>query len=84
MEKIKVVIEIEDGFLEENRGLWRWKLDKKASWLERIGFLDGKGQTETFSIGELMEWLSGYKPLIKADWMEQVQPLQGIFLDEVV
>lgn len=84
-DEIEVTVKVEDRFLEGNNGLWRWKLDKRTSSMEKISSGDIKGQQETaFSIGEMIEWLSGYKPMKKAEWMEQIQPLQGIFLDEIV
>ena len=83
-DSLEAAIQIEDQFLAENSGLWLWKLDKNSSRLERSQEKHPGNELEIFSIGEMIEWLSGYKSLERAGWTKWVQPLQGIFLDEVV
>lgn len=86
---MEATIKVRDNFLGGNAGLWKWKLDKKRSVLEKIPEERNSGNNIVFTIGEIIEWLSGYKfpeeeLLKREEWMAWVQPLQGVFLDEIV
>lgn len=83
-ERKTIILKIEDPMISENHGIWKWALDHKTSWLEKE-----EASTIipdlTLTITELTAWLFGYEiPDAAAAFSRIVQPLQGVFLDEVV
>lgn len=88
LETMTVEIGIRDGFLQKNDGLFRWTLDKNGSEIEKTGeklqIHEGEKKIPVLTIGEMTEWLFGYRKADRADWMDFIRPLNGVFLDEVV
>lgn len=83
--ELTVFLQVEDGQLEENDGTWRWHLDKKGSFAEKV--LDGKGQTPDLrlTIGSLTAWLTGYSvPESAMRYVGKIRPMAGSFFDEIV
>ena len=75
------IIEVKDGLIPENDGVFRWSLDRLGSRLEP------SRERPEFSadIGTLCQWLFGYK--IPGGLPERggwIRPLRGVFLDEAV
>lgn len=84
---MEVKIGVEDHFIRQNNGIWLWKLNMSGSVLEKISDQVPSDTTEeitVFTPGELIEWLTGYRTDMKREWMEFVEPLGNIFIDEVV
>lgn len=78
---------VEDRLCEGNQGYWRWHLTLTGSTLEKIedGAADGNQEYEIrMTIQELTSWLFGYHIPEGAEWTEWIQPLRGVFLDEIV
>lgn len=99
VEEFKILLEVEDSLIAENRGLWRWNLNREMSWVERCGKDDGKAFGEgavpddgqavnpdlRITIAELTGWLFGYHvPEAAREYADIIEPLKGVFLDEVV
>ncbi|MEY8337550.1 GNAT family N-acetyltransferase [Lachnospiraceae bacterium 62-35] len=89
LERIEVKLGILDSLIPENQGLWQWRLDKAGSVIEKISTRvpTAEGRESgypVFTIGELIEWLSGYKTFEIEGLLSMVQPLEGVFFDEVV
>lgn len=86
-EEMTVRLSVEDRLCEGNQGTWLWHLTPTGSVLERVEN-DGAGAETAgslqISIQELTAWLFGYKALDGDDCINCVQPLKGVFLDEVV
>ena len=89
-EKMEAVLWIEDPFLKDNSGLWIWKLDKTGASAERAAGGFG-GEPFVCDISQMAQWLLGYREWSELmpgravpKWMEQVERLKGIYLDEVV
>ena len=75
------IIEVKDGLIPENDGVFRWSLDRLGSRLE----LSGERPEFSADIGTLCQWLFGYK--IPGGLPERggwIRPLRGVFLDEAV
>lgn len=87
-EKLSVRLTVTDQFCRENEGIYLWHLRRDGSVLEVISQdLDTAAEIEehtALSISELTSWLFGYSTPDSGSWMEMVQTLHGIFLDEVV
>lgn len=86
-EQLEVLLAVEDTVLPDNAGVWRWRLDKTSSRIEKMQ----KGIQETIqpdlklTIGELTAWLTGYElPENAKPYEKLIRPVQGICLDEVV
>lgn len=87
-QEVCVRLTVEDKLCEGNQGTWLWHLTSAGSVLEE----DGTGQQADgdtrlglkISIADLTRWLFGYETPEGEEWMEWVQPLGGVFLDEVV
>lgn len=83
-EQKTLIIKLEDSMVEQNNQVFSWHLRRETSWLE-----PWEG-TETdcmlhVSMGEFTQWLFGYQvPKSVEDYQHMIQPLQGVFLDEVV
>lgn len=90
-------IGITDGQIPENNGVFSWHLTKKGSRIRRISQDIPEG-VWTVSIGELTGWLLGYvSPRVLLNrWNQgrqeggvsqklwEIQPIGGVFLDEIV
>ena len=97
-EETEISLFLEDPLIPENQGLWTWHLTQNGSRLEKAdeenlrrsfdgGGADGTQKPEILrlTITELTGWLFGYEiPKAAEPWAGLVQPLQGVFLDEVV
>lgn len=82
-EEVVISLALEDPLIGENQGIWRWHLNHQTSWLEP-GETAG-GEPLRLTVTELTAWLFGYEiPEAAKTWETVVQPLQGVFLDEVV
>jgi len=80
--EVVIPICVADPLIPENNGSFNWHLNEQTSWLE-------PGMDETtgtiFTIGELTEWLFGYRyPKAAEQYLDVVDVLNGVFLDEVV
>lgn len=81
-EELRQQIRVRDELIPENDGVFCWTLNKTGSRIERMA---DPGDCPSVGIEELAEWLMGYKiPEGLPEWAEQIRPLQGIFLDEIV
>lgn len=72
-----------DHIIKDNQGDFIWHLNREGSWLEPVE--DAAGRDMIFhevSIAQLAGWLFGYE--VMPGWMEAVEPLRGVYLDEVV
>lgn len=85
-EEFTARLAVEDKLCEGNQGNWLWHLTPNGSTLERMeeGKASEGGEVLHISIQKLTAWLFGYKMAEGADWIDLVQPLKGVFLDEVV
>lgn len=88
-ESLVLPIFIEDPLIPQNQGLWNWKVCKNGSCMKLQEKMDRETALSrgyrTLTITEMTEWLFGYKfPDEMDEKMEQVQPFQGVFLDEIV
>lgn len=86
-EKLILDIGVNDLFIPQNQGGWLWKITKKGSeFIQESRFLS-KGKMAVFSIGELTEWLFGYKVPEQVknlpNW-EYIETFKHVFLDEIV
>lgn len=100
LESLKISLHLEDPLIEENQGWWIWHLNKETSWMERDQRQEKDGDTEKYkgreenqayfavidlTITELTGWLFGYEIPEQVKPLERIiEPLQGVFLDEVV
>lgn len=80
--EVVIPIRVIDSILQENNGSWNWHLNGQTSWLE-------PNISETpevvVSIGELTEWLFGYRyPKAAEKYKDVVDVIHGVYLDEVV
>lgn len=86
-EEMTVEIGINDLFVPQNQGVWRWTLTKEGSRIAQESRFIAKGKVPVFSIAELAEWLFGYR---EPDQVKEIpggsfiEPFHGVFLDEVV
>jgi len=95
---MEVLIRIRDKLIPGNQGLWRWKLNGKGSCLipEPVGLAGGSlFSTEVLDIdvATLTSWLFGYERLENLMgeqeerppwWCRFAEPIERLFLDEVV
>lgn len=85
-------LRLQDPLIPENDGLWLWHLERERSWLERAAWSEGAIQEQegflprlSLTIEEMTAWLFGYEiPDAVRPYEGVIEPLQGIFLDEVV
>lgn len=96
--EMEVLIRIRDKLIPGNQGLWRWKLNGKGSCLipEPVGLAGGSlFSTEVLDIdvATLTSWLFGYERLENLIgeqeerppwWCRFAEPIERLFLDEVV
>lgn len=87
-ERLVFCLEITDELLAENQGVFRWTLDRTASFLERMSAAeDGKDTSGIIKIHirDLTAWLFGYRVPGKLPAEAVfIRPIRGVFLDEVV
>lgn len=97
-DKMEVLIRIRDELIPGNQGLWRWEISRDGSRLkpEPVGISgDCLFSTEVLDIdiASLTSWLFGYRTWERLSeetgsrmpwWCRLAEPLQGIFLDEIV
>lgn len=89
MEQAEIIMGVTDRQIRQNNGVFRWSLNKNGSKLKKVR---EEGVIPRFSadIGELTAWLLGYgdRGPHASDWRQSVkglvQPLAGVFFDEVV
>ncbi len=87
-----LILQLEDPLIPENQGLWKWTLNHETSWMERTeaGSREAAGDRAVvpdleLTITELTVWLFGYEiPEAAEAFADVVQPLERVFLDEVV
>ena len=85
-------IRLQDPLIPENDGLWFWHLGRNGSWMERkewtetpAGRQDGFLPPLSLTIEEMTAWLFGYEaPEAVRAYEDLIEPLHGVFLDEVV
>ncbi len=89
-EKTEGLLWIEDSFLEENRGLWIWKVDEKGASAEKAAG-GCNGDPFVCDVSQMVQWLLGYRDWSELmpgkrvpDWMRRIERVRGIYLDEVV
>lgn len=84
--EMELFIEVKDGFIRQNDGVFRWKLCKNGSSLTRVDENRIKPHL-SMSISTLTAWLFGYEiPYVPEDrrsMVNQVRPLKGVFFDEI-
>lgn len=79
-----ILLRLTDPLIKANDGLWNWTLTKTNSWIERAADQNAEAEL-TLTITELTAWLFGYEvPQHASAFHHVVQPLKGVFLDEVV
>lgn len=87
-EEISVRLNVEDHLCPENQGAWIWHLTGKGSVLEKLEGQAMPAESQemdiSVTIAELTSWLFGYTVPENGSWMELVQPLKGVYLDEIV
>ena len=95
-----VRLHLSDPLIPQNDGHWIWHLNGESSWIERAarrpgpevmaqaiedGGRDMQEKPLELSISQLTAWLFGYEvPEPALPYAALVEPLQGVFLDEVV
>lgn len=85
-------LRLQDPLIPENDGMWIWHLEKDGSWMERkawpetfIQGQDGYLPPLSMAIEEMTAWLFGYGvPEVVESYEDFIEPLHGVFLDEVV
>lgn len=85
-EEASVRLQVEDKLCPENQGMWLWYLTGSGSTLEKLTTASGVAADGEMriTIDELTAWLFGYTVPMGGSWIDWVQPLRGVFLDEVV
>lgn len=87
-EDVFVRLTVEDKLCEGNHGTWLWHLTSNGSVLEKAGYDQAAEGDEIMriciSIQDLTAWLFGYKIPEGESWIDLVQPLKGVYLDEMV
>lgn len=86
-EELCVNLMVEDNLCRGNAGNWRWYIKSTGSVLERIEDSQMAGAEASrlkITIRDLTSWLFGYQTPEEGSWMDLIQPLKGVFLDEVV
>lgn len=83
---LSVCLTVEDRFCRENDGTFLWNIRKDGSELFTWEAGMNAEKTLKITISELTQWLFGYENgTYKIEpWMEQIQVLERVFLDEVV
>lgn len=84
-EEMTVILNVTDPQIPENHGIWRWKLDRKTSGIRKLSDEDSVRPDLVLDIGELTEWLFGYRVPKEAEaFCGSIRTLKGVFLDEIV
>ncbi len=81
LEPVELLFCLKDGFLPENSGLYRWRIDPERSLLQKVG--DGHPEPEErLTVEELTDRIFG-RSKGTGGW-RQICPLSGVFLNEIV
>lgn len=85
--EMELLLEVKDNFIQQNAGIYRWKLDHNGSSLVRVEGDAGIKPHLSMGIGELTSWLFGYsEPSVPEESMvlaERIRLLNGVFFDEI-
>lgn len=86
-----VLLELQDDMIPQNDGRWLWHINHESSQAKRCSDEQWKQTLEKgvaplrLSVEDLTQWLFGYRmPEGAGEYAEQIQTIQGVFLDEVV
>ncbi len=86
--QMELLIEVKDGFIRQNEGIFRWKLDRNGSEVSRVSREETFQPELSIGIADLTSWLFGYSmpqvPYSKQEIIDKIQPLQGVYFDEIV
>ena len=87
LNELELVMQVKDGHIRQNDGLFLWRLNKSGS--EAVRLREGERKPcFTIGIDSLTSWLFGYeKPNVMSGWqkkLENVEVYSKIFFDEVV
>lgn len=86
--EMELMIEVTDGQIRQNDGIFRWNLTKNGSSLTKVS--EGAFMKPHLSLGiaEMTAWLFGYRmpqvPENRRAMAERIRPLGGVYFDEVV
>lgn len=86
--EMELMIEVTDGQIRQNDGIFRWNLTKRGSSLTRMS--EGLLMRPHLSLGiaEMTAWLFGYRPPQVPEnrraMVDRIRPLNGVYFDEVV
>ena len=86
-DEMTLTIGVNDLFVPQNQGAWKWHLTKEGSKLVQESRFISKGKMPVFSIPELTQWLFGYhvsEQVRELDGWEHIDTFHRVFLDEVV
>lgn len=87
-ENITIRLRVDDPLCQENQGLWLWHLTVNGSVMKKISDGDQTGEEQEYAmavtIDQLTSWMFGYTLPEGKEWLDWVQTLRGVFLDEVV
>lgn len=87
-ETLSVRLRVEDKLCPQNDGTWLWHLTGQGSVLEKMMEQSVSEADQevgiSITIAELTAWLFGYTAPEEGSWTQWVQPLRGVYLDEVV
>ena len=96
--KLTVLLEAEDRWIPENSGRFLWELTETSSTVTRqkTALQAAEAHSQVYlraKIGQLAQWLMGYRepgaiwtdlPVQTREQLEQIQTVQGVWIDEVV
>lgn len=87
-EEVSLRIWVSDSFCKENEGAYLWNLTHSGSTLEKQddsqkAFFGEQGGL-VLTIDQLTAWLFGYVTPTDSNLASWIQPLDGVFLDEIV
>lgn len=95
--EIVIPLHLTDSLIKENHGNWLWHLNQETSWIERASSSQFANEAESarfssnntaplaLTIEEFTQWLFGYHtPDAAKPFAQLVEPLQKVFLDEIV
>lgn len=81
--EMELFIEVKDGFIRQNDGVFRWRLDLEGSSLIPVKDEAGIKPHLSMGISEMTSWLFGYGmpdvPEDRRSMVERIRPLKGVF-----
>lgn len=86
--ELELLIEVSDGQIRQNEGIFCWRLNRRGSTLTRV--TEGNMIRPHISLGiaEMTSWLFGYsRPFIpenRRNMVDRIRTLKGVWFDEVV